>query len=113
MRDFTEYKYKLYTDLDVIVRGKSAVDLSYYNAVCVKKCPSFNSANEADVPATLELNNMETSQYAQDYVFDPIGNANINEAIKIQLSDTKEKAGQCIIAGAFNETMYQEIYGMI
>lgn len=36
-RDFTEYKYKAFTELRAIAKG--GVDPSVYNAVCVKKCP--------------------------------------------------------------------------
>lgn len=92
-RDFSEHKYKFYTDLDIIVKGQSAVNFEYYNAVCVKECPVIKATSEAEMPSTLPLKNMQTTKYAQDYVFDPVGNFDLNEALKIQLSDTKNTAG--------------------
>ena len=35
VRDFTEYKYKAFTDLTAVTSGSNDM----YNAVCVKKCP--------------------------------------------------------------------------
>jgi hypothetical protein len=77
--------------LDIIIQGKAAIDLSYYNAVCVKACPSFGTESEADMPATLELNNMETSQYSGNYVFNPL--VRPTDILKISLSNTKERSG--------------------
>lgn len=45
-RDFTEYKYKVYTNLDLLLNA----DLSnskVYEAVCAKECPNFS-----EVPLT-------------------------------------------------------------
>lgn len=41
MRDFTEYKYKYFTGLESVVEGAEALkNPSFFNAVCVKECPS-------------------------------------------------------------------------
>jgi len=63
------------------------------------------------MPLTLPLNNMMTTKYAQDYVFDPFGNLDVNEALKIKLSNTEERAGQCILASALDQEMYDKIIG--
>ena len=59
VRDFTEYKYKFYTDLTkanplTAVYGENNV----YTAVCVKECPAYPIGT---VPTTLEVDYMVTT----------------------------------------------------
>jgi hypothetical protein len=40
-RDFTEYKFKYFTNLDSFLKGADALNTpKLFNAVCVKKCPT-------------------------------------------------------------------------
>lgn len=59
-RDFTEYKYKFYTDLDVALNQAAplAGGNNMYTAVCVKECPSFESSA---IPSTLTVEYLQTS----------------------------------------------------
>lgn len=59
-RDFTEYKYKFYTDLDVVLNQAAplAGANNMYTAICVKECPTFDSGA---IPSTLSLEYMQTS----------------------------------------------------
>ena len=50
----------------------------YFNAVCVKECPSFDVE---DSPASLALNNMATTKYAKDYEFNMLTTP--SDAVKI------------------------------
>lgn len=61
-RDFTEYPYRQYTGLDMIIQPDTSAltgenSPNKYDAVCVKKCTEF-----ADVPAAgWELENLATT----------------------------------------------------
>ena len=59
-RDFTDYKFKFYTDLDVLLNQAAplAGANNMYTAVCVKECPSYDPT---DIPDTLSIDFMETS----------------------------------------------------
>jgi hypothetical protein len=88
-RDFTEYPYKFYTDLDNALFGIG--DKAVYTlSVCVKTCPEFPVESP---PSTLPLNNMATKVYPKDYVFDQFASFDPEEAVraktKIELSNTE------------------------
>lgn len=40
-RDFTEYKYKVFTNLDLLLNADLS-NTKIYDSVCAKECPNFN-----------------------------------------------------------------------
>lgn len=110
VRDFTEYKYKFYTDLTK-ANPITAIygDNDVYTAVCVKECPSYPIGT---VPATLEVDYMVTTTNTKSPIFDstdlthPIYSDGKNfDEVRIQLSNTELFHGQCVMeaSGPFAE----------
>jgi hypothetical protein len=65
-RDFTEYKYKFYTDLEAALNQGATVvgGNNMYTAVCVKKCPTIDTNSP---PAKLEVEYMKTTTNNKNY----------------------------------------------
>jgi hypothetical protein len=102
IRDFTEYKYKFYTDLDVALnQGQTVIGgNNMYTAVCVKECPSYNPDS---MPTKLTVQYMPTTTNeakTDDVLFNSIGSNAVKQQTKIALSNTKGWFGQCFLKAA-------------
>jgi hypothetical protein len=47
VRDFSEYNFKLFTNLDLLLNAELAPGV--YDAVCVKECPNFSETPTTEV----------------------------------------------------------------
>jgi hypothetical protein len=65
-RDFTEYKYRVYSNLQAFLKP-NPLEENIYQAVCAKKCPLVEPANAklVDGVATLEFDIMPTTNYTK------------------------------------------------
>ena len=69
-RDFTEYKYKFYTDLHKANPLTATVGSNnVYTAVCVKECPAYPVGT---IPDKLEVDYMVTSTNTKSPIFDGV-----------------------------------------